>query len=210
MFTFTAMKPTVFLLGAALMASSGLLGSCAAVQVDQATATPFDSYRHYAWATPDIQTNRNSNPLLSSPLTTARIEQAVDQVLGERGVSRDDQHPDFYLCYHEYVADKTRSVPNLPAPGYFGYRPYGAVWVAGRLVPVGYSYWGQPWNTGYHTEHYQDGTLVLDLIDARSRELLWRGSVDKPVNDPAGLSRQLAHEARDIVRKFPAPASRHA
>jgi Domain of unknown function (DUF4136) len=199
------MKPTHFLLAAAVAASlGGLLSGCAAVQVDTTKATPFDGYRRYAWVKPDIQTNQDRNPLLNSPLITARVEQAVDQAMQERGVTRDEKNPDFYLCYHEYVAKETRTVANPPAPGYFGYRPYSAVWYGGRLVPISYSYWAQPWNTGYHTEHYEDGTLVLDVIDARSNQLLWRGSVEKPVSDPAGLSQQMAREARDIVRKFPA------
>lgn len=44
---------------------------------------------------------------------------------------------------------------------------------------------------------------MIDVIDAKSNELLWRGSIENPVNNANALSKQFAKEAAHILAKYP-------
>lgn len=45
---------------------------------------------------------------------------------------------------------------------------------------------------------------MLDFIDARTNDLVWRSSIADPVSNPARLGKQFARAAREILEKFPA------
>jgi hypothetical protein len=54
------------------------------------------------------------------------------------------------------------------------------------------------------------GTLVIDILDARSRELIWRGSAEGAVLGPGGEAasqEELDDVAAKILKEFP-PGSR--
>lgn len=72
-------------------------------------------------------------------------------------------------------------------------------------MAAGYLRWyASPfYNTGYRTETYNEGTMILDFIDARPNDLVWRGSVADAVNNPANLAPEFAKSAKDILDKFP-------
>lgn len=179
------------------------LAGCATVKVDKIDTAHLANYRKYAWVKPDIQSDKSL--LNSNSITEENIRSAVKTEFAKKGITEDEQNPDLLLMYHIYTSQKTENVAN-PAPLYpyygYGFGPR-AYFFRGRLVQIGYSGYYNPWNTGYHTEQYTDGTLILDVIDAKSNELLWRGSMENPVNDAVGLSRQFAKESKEILAKYP-------
>ncbi|OZI05382.1 hypothetical protein BWI93_25755 [Siphonobacter sp. BAB-5385] len=189
------MKTQWFFLGVILLWMSG----CTAVQVQQKSAVNFDEYRKFTFVKPDIQGNKN--PLYKSGITDEMIQNAIASELTKKGLVQDDNQPDLLVSTHEYFENKTQQVAN-PAYPYPYYVPYN-IWYRSRWMPVGYSYYYQPWNSGYHTEHYTEGTLIVDVIDAKTQQLLWLGSLENPVNDPAGLAKQFAHEAEKILARYP-------
>ena len=74
----------------------------------------------------------------------------------------------------------------------------------------GYPYWPHWWRSGMPQQtiiQYTEGTVVIDVIDPFSRELIWRGSgVATLEDDPAQNTKQLQKVAAAIIAKFP-PAS---
>jgi hypothetical protein len=49
------------------------------------------------------------------------------------------------------------------------------------------------------------GPVIVDLIDARTQQLAWRGQAVATVSDdPAEYARQLARAVDDVVRRLPA------
>jgi hypothetical protein len=51
---------------------------------------------------------------------------------------------------------------------------------------------------------YQEGTLVLDLYDAQTKEAIWRGSAMHTVNkNPQKMTRIIEDGVREIFEKFP-------
>jgi hypothetical protein len=180
-----------------------LIAGCATVRVDKIDAAHLTNYKKYAWVKPDVQTSQD--PLNANSITEDNIRNAVKMEFAKKGIVEDEQNPDLLLMYHIFTSQKTQNVAN-PAPAYpyygYGFGPR-AYFFRGRLIPIGYTGYYNPWNTGYHTEQYTDGTLIIDVIDAKSNELLWRGSMEKPVNDAVGLSRQFARESKEILAKYP-------
>jgi hypothetical protein len=45
--------------------------------------------------------------------------------------------------------------------------------------------------------------MILDVIDAKARTLVWRGSMADAVNDPARIGTEFSKSAREILEKFP-------
>ncbi|HEX8507315.1 MAG TPA: DUF4136 domain-containing protein [Hymenobacter sp.] len=180
------------------------LSACApAVTVEQRPGTDFSKFRTFAWADTEVKTQGDQNPLLNSPIAQDNIRQAIESELGKRGIRRVNRNPDFYLTTHIYVEQAERTVTNPPPPAAGFAYPY-AVRYRGLLLPVNYGYWYSPaYYQTTRTEQYREGTLVLDFIDAKTHNLVWRGSMVDPVNDPARLGPQFAEAARDILEKFP-------
>lgn len=187
----------------------GWLSSCSpAVNVQEKQGVNFSRFKTYDWAKTEVKSTGDANPIYKSSLADEMIQNAIGQELSKRGIRRvtGNARPDFYVTYHLYVENAERTVSNPPAPGYA--YPY-AVSYRGGFLPINYGYWYSPayFNTGYHTEQYKEGTMIVDIIDARSNDLVWRGSVADPVNDPASFGKQFSESARDILEKFPAQKS---
>lgn len=178
------------------------LSACAPnVAVEQRPGVNFNNYRTFAWADTEVKAPGDQNPLLRSPIAQDRIRQAIAGELAERGIREVQRNPDFYLTTHIYVEQAERTVTNPPPMGYS--YPYLVRW-RGGLIPVNYGYWYSPaYYQTTRTEQYREGTLVLDFIDAKTNNLVWRGSMADPVDDPARLGKQFAEAAKDILEKFP-------
>ena len=96
--------------------------------------------------------------LQRNSLFDKRLRSSVERQLDAKGFRKTDGDADLLLVYHAGMRDKL----DVQQSGYFG-----------RNVSV---------------RQYQQGTLVVDLVDAKRKELVWRGTasgeVDKP--DPSG------------------------
>lgn len=196
------MKTTLLPLLLALVA---LVAGCSpSVTVQQKPGTDFSQYRTYDWAQTDVKSADSQNPIYRSSLNDAQIQQAISSELAKRGIRQaaPDAKPDFYLTYHLYIDEAERTVANPPVRGYAF--PY-AVSYRGGYLPINYGYWYTTpyYRTGYRTETYQEGTMILDFIDARTNNLVWRGSVADAVNNPARLGSEFSRVAKDILDEFP-------
>lgn len=186
----------------AWVAALWLVGCSPAVNVEQRGGTDFSQYRTFAMADTEVKTEGTQRQVLTSSITQATIQQAIENELAKRGITRTEGTPDFYVSTHLYVEDAERVVANPVGPSRLVSYPY-LVRYRGALIPVNYNYWYTPAYTGSRTETYQEGTMVLDIIDAKSNNLVWRGSIMDPLNDPTQLGGQFAEAAKDILDKFP-------
>ena len=194
------MKYLLLLAGLALLAGTP---SCTpAVNVEQRSNVDFSRYRTFDFADMEVKTSGNQNPLLRSPIAQDRIKQAIASELSQRGLRQATRNPDVLIATHTFVEEAERTVYNsYPGAGYA--YPY-AVRYGGGFLPINYGYWYTPaYYQTPHTERYQEGTLIIDFIDTRSNNLVWRGSLADPVDDPARLGSEFSKAAKDILDKFP-------
>jgi hypothetical protein len=189
-----------------LVGSLALLTSFSAcapkVNVEQRANVNFSRYRTYDFADTEVKTSGDRNPLLRSPITQDRIKQAISGELGKRGLRQVENNPDFLVTTHTFVEQAERTVYDTQPAAGFAY-PY-SVGYRGRFLPVNYGYWyGPSYYSRPRTEQYREGTLVIDFIDARSNNLVWRGSVADPIDDAGRLGSEFSKNAKEILDKFP-------
>jgi len=85
--------------------------------------------------------------------------------------------------------------------------PSAGVGYYGYLGGYGYGF-GVPIYNDVETRNYKVGTLSIDVVDARRKELVWEGVLEgtlskKAMEDPAGA---INSAVRQIYTKFPVPA----
>jgi hypothetical protein len=181
-----------------LLAASLALAGCVAkydVRTDVDPAIDFAQYRSFAIPprptadTPDI---------LDNSLVRKRLERLFAQHLAERGlVHAPEQDPaDLLVRYWVTTVQKT-DITTVPAAGAMvAPYPYGAYGYPGP-------YWGGRWGSMYQdviVRDYTEGTLVLDLVDRKRDELVWRAYVVGTLSHERETMYQLVDEA--LARAF--------
>jgi hypothetical protein len=143
------------------------------------------SYKTFDWGQKiDIETGRD--PLHYNELNDKRIKSAVRSQLSSRGFSLADANPDLVLHYHIIVKDKS-----VLATEPYGYN-YSSYWT--RMETNIYS--------------YREGTLILDLMDSKTSNLIWRGWAVSPLNGPykpEEIENLINTAVAKIFTKFPKP-----
>jgi len=175
--------------------------------VEQRANVDFSRYRTYAWADTKVKTTTgDANPVYQDPIAQDRIRAAIDGELAQRGLRKvATGRPDFYVTTHFYIDEAERTVANPPSGGFApGYAyPYSLAY-GGGFIPVNYGYFYSPsYYQTYRTEQYKQGTLIIDFIDSRTNNLVWRGSMADPVDEPGRIGREFSANAKNILDKFP-------
>jgi Domain of unknown function (DUF4136) len=126
------------------------------------------------------------------PQTDNRIVTAIEEGLQAKGLKRSDAAPDLVVVYH-MALDKTRDI-GVFSTGIGGYGPYPYQWGAG---------WG---STDVRVIDIAAGTLVIDVIDAHQKDLVWRGIGVQEVNpqaDPAQRAQEVVLAVSRILANYP-------
>ena len=161
--------------------------SCSSVSVssDYDQATKFDKLQTYAWMT-GSEEKPGGRP--TNTIAMARFHTAIERELDKKGYRKTTERPDFLVAYHTSIDEKTlvHSVPNYgPGPGFYH-------------AGVGYQ-------DVYQTQ-YEEGTLIIDIVDPRTKNLLWRGIAKAAVDsldDPEKKTQQTNEAVQKILEKFP-------
>lgn len=166
------------------------------VSTDYDKGTDFSRYHTYAWYQAE-PTGQRPTPTYDT-FADRRIRVALEAQLPAKGVTRATARPDLKIAYDVSVKTEQQADPTYAlAPG-FGY---------------GYSYWyGYRYNYGFNRfgpgtyqpiNTYNVGTVVIDFVDAKDNELVWRG-VGESVVDPGAVSEEAINEiVKGILAKYP-------
>jgi hypothetical protein len=70
-------------------------------------------------------------------------------------------------------------------------------------APWGYGYWGG-FNYGYtEVRSYKKGTLVLDIVDARTHQLVWVGTLEREVQSVNPSGKKVRKAVSKLLKNFP-------
>jgi hypothetical protein len=142
----------------------------------------YKTYMWYAGKMPD------DDALSANPLIKKRVAAGVDKVLQEKGFSIGTEETfDFVVIIHAGNKEKTQ-VTNYGYGGY-GYGRYGAGW-------GGYGGYG-----GTDVYQYDETTLVIDIVDAKAKEMVYRSTVTGIVKDDPSREEQ-EHNIHEVVTKM--------
>lgn len=168
-----------------------LLSACASVTVntDYATNTDFTAYKTYAWHPGPPPSSKHLDEM-GGDIFDARVHRAVDQVLSAKGFTKSDK-PDFYVNYN-VVTQQRMSIDS-----YNTYAGYGPGWGWGWYDP--WWAWGGPTHTT--VSYYTQGTLILDIIDAKSGKLVWRATAVGPI-DQARTAQKRVQQVDQVVQRM--------
>ncbi len=162
--------------------------ACTHLQVgyDVAANADLRAYKTYGWLT-----EQPKDPILS--VLFKDLQASVDRELSARGFSKTPDAPDLLVITH----NTTTSEINVSAHGYnYSNADYWGSWGG---------YWG-PQILDIH--RYGEGTLVVDLVDAKTKQMVWRGWA----SDTFSLDRefkkrveQTDRAVREVFKEFPPP-----
>jgi hypothetical protein len=171
-----------------------VLGGCAGLRVNQdyEPGTDFSAYRTFAWnsaAQPPTGDIRIDNPLLDG-----RIREAVEQALTRNGFHEIDQDGADLLVEYGLTARPKIHSPSLSIGTGFG------IWSGGTFggISVGTPVGGS----------HEEGVLVIDLYDAKTGRLIWRGSGAGQLNwqaSPAKKTEEINTLVDKVLEQFPPP-----
>jgi len=180
--------------GLALAAAAAALAGCATFTAhsDFDPEADFTRLRTYAWV-PRTLTDVPRDPRVDNALLDGRVRRAVDATLAQKGFvpAPEGAAPDFKLNYH-IALEQRFDVQTIPST--YGY---------------GLGWWGGPGYADVYVDQYEEGTLFLDVIDARRNALIWRGYTAGrvlPELSPEEREQRTLEAVQAILAKFPPPA----
>jgi hypothetical protein len=186
------MKKNLILLGMLTV-----LGSVVLAQSPQQAVNNSGKALTYNWIVPDMKTNQN--PMYASSFSRQRIQSAFDRALESKGLMRNTQHPDLLLQFHTYTQRVRKN--------YYGGMGYPMMMGFGRFG-WGYPYYGGFGGYGYGGYPYSststDGTLILDVVDTKSGDIIWQKAISGDVSNPNRLEKQINKGVRKLMKSFPA------
>ena len=177
--------------------------ACTSVQTstnfDPSAVSQLDTYRTYSWLP---MKKEGTDPRIYNPIIQSRVHQSVEEELARRGFRQaaPGQKPDFKLGWHGAL-DKKVAVDTID--NYYGY--VWDPWYDPFFGPVGYGGSGLP-VTQTVVREYNEGTLILDVVDADSNKLVWRGTAQAQLSDRVGArkSQKLIDKAvGELLEDFP-------
>ena len=115
-----------------------------------------------------------------NPLMVGRVQDAIESELITKGFQRTSSDPDFQVVFH------ASSKENI------------------NITDWGYGYQSGYWRSRDIDVHtYTEGTLIVDLIDAKMKELAWRGTGTGVVGDPEKMKEKVGEAVQKILADFP-------
>lgn len=146
-------------------------------------ATNFSSFRTYAWV------NGTNVP---EPLIHQRLVNAVDAQMALKGMRQiaADANPDVLVAYHASF-DKNLQINGFGS-GWGGYRYGGSRSVSARA------------------EEILVGTLIVDMVDAKTKTIVWRGTATKDIDvnaKPDKRDKNISKTAEKLFKNYPPKAS---
>ena len=136
-----------------------IVASCSSIKVysDYDKNADFSKYKTYAFYKKGI------DKVEISDLDKRRILRAIEVQLDAKGMVKSED-PDLLVN----IFTKSREKIDVYNNNYYGWYP----WYYG----YGYGYFGPGYGFGYtNVSSSTEGTLFIDLIDAKKKELVWQG-----------------------------------
>lgn len=182
----------------AIVSLGASLCGCATIDITVAydASANIANLKSYSWTIDSKQST--GEPLLDDPSLHAVIQSAIDEELGGKNYQKESSDGDFLLHYSALLEGKEEIITQEEYEDY----------------PLVYG-----WNMGYvsherledgtqtYIREYQEGTLIIDILEPKTDRLIWRGSATADIQRTASLAkrRDRAQKAvRDILESLPA------
>jgi Domain of unknown function (DUF4136) len=160
------------------------MASAQQVKTDYDRSANFALYKTYSWE--HVETK--------DPLNVDRLKHAVNAVLATRGWTPVDAGADVAVVAMEITRDQ-QTLNTF-------YDGFGGGWGWRRFGGGGF---GEATTT---TDTYKVGTVVVDLFDTKTKQLIWRGAASDTLSDNSDKNIKNLNESVDkMFKHFPPGAT---
>jgi len=167
------MKRLLALLGGAVLAAAGC--SSLSISTDFDKTTDFSQYKTFTW--------KDTGDGLDS-IWNKRIQGVFSDTLAAKGVKQVDSGGDLWIAAHPRLSKQTQV------------NYYNTGW------GYGYGWYGGGMTTAVVSE-IPVGTIVIDLVDAKKKELVWRGVASDTLNtDPSRSNEDREKKLRSVAAEM--------
>lgn len=189
-------KTTLFLLGISLMfAACGSGGSSA-----KDDAKKLKSYKTYAYLP-------NKDTILSRDYDNDLIQETIIETvtanMDQEGYTMDMRQPDVLVYIHPMFDEKVEVNANPVYTNYAYYRPgfYIGPYYENNMYE---NYFTIQRIDGPRVKQipYRERSIVIDFIDRRTNEILWRGTSDETI-ETRRIQREIREYVDEIFKDFP-------
>jgi len=146
--------------------------------------TDFTKFKTFAW---------HDDQSIKDPLVARRVQSAIETTLAAKGMTRNDANPDLWVAVHGRLSEQTQIRTYDTGWGYgYGWRGYGGMGMTTSTV-----------------EQIPVGTLIVDLVDAQKKELVWRGTGSDTLNpqrSPEEREKKLQEAIAKMLENYPPKA----
>jgi hypothetical protein len=177
-----------------LLAATALLAGCGGGLKVQANADPeasFNGWQTYRWAERTEEGKQDRR--VYNYVVEGRVKEAVNLALQEKGFREDStaSDVDFLVGWHGFLEGQVNfsAVSSVYEYGWGWFHP-GSGYVSSQT----------------YMNYWRDGTLMIDIVDAREEQLVWRGMGTGSINPDDSLERKqenMNDAARRILKTFP-------
>ncbi len=178
-----------------LLLFAGLVvGGCASgLQVDQDWNPEIDFSTYNTFAILDEETPRPS----TQAFFEARVERALESVMEEKGLRLADSNPDLLVGW------------DAATEGKMSVSTYGSHYGGGYRGRYGY---GGVSTTTTRVNEWDEGTLVIEIIDTELEELVFTSSAQAKVTEnlsPEERTERINQAVARMMREYPPNNSNH-
>ena len=146
-----------------------------------------NDYKTFKWVI-----SEETSVIDASPLMHSRIVNSIEYHLTQGDMVEVRENPDVYVTYHtdekEEMQLHTTSFGYGAGSSMYWHRGYGGA-MGGSSTTRAYT--------------YTKGTLIVDIWDAKSEKLVWRGSATATVKEnPEAAAKQIEKVVNKMVKKW--------
>ena len=173
---------TYFLLALFTLSLCASSASAQKVEVDFDRNVDFTKFKTYAWRRHPVM---EADPELRQSVGAEIARMGVSSALLDRGfLPADVGTPDFYVTGFGTRANKSEVTGSVGG------------WYSSS------AYWAQGWET-VMVRNFVEGTLVIDIVDGETNELVWRAYCKGVVRDPRKRDKVINKALEKAFKKFP-------
>ncbi len=150
----------------------GAIGAQSQVHIDFDKKVDFTKYRTFKFE-PGKVVRKLGLQDTTSTFMNQYIAEAITKDLATKGLTPTGKNPDLVITYVAGAKEKKEVENYMSGPGF--YSPHSRFY--GRT-----GWWGPQWNN-FWVNHYEEGTIIIDVYDAKRDQLIWRAYAVSPINN---------------------------
>ncbi len=155
------------------------------IYVDYDRSGRFSWYKTWAWFETEETSLKGHNDLMHS-----RIKNSIEYYIGNGRLVEDTENPQLFITYHAGSREAVRVNPVSIGYGFPGSWTSDPYW-GGAGIGVGSS------------ATYEQGTLIIDIWEAETKKLVWRGvAIDVFDDDPKKADKKINKAIEKMIKKW--------